>query len=82
MTDSRTFTVTRLIHAARANLWRSWTEPALICRWTFADEDDGTRYTATVRHWTVEDRDAHTTMGFEAGWGIATDQLTALAATL
>lgn len=49
---------------------------------TFADEGGGTRYTVDVRHWNVADRDAHVAMGFETGWGIATDQLTALAATL
>lgn len=49
---------------------------------TFDDEEGGTRYAATVRHWSAEDRDAHAAMGFEGGWGIATDQLAALAATL
>jgi len=44
--------------------------------------DGTTRYTARVRHWTVADRDAHERMGFHAGWGIATDQLEALARTL
>jgi uncharacterized protein YndB with AHSA1/START domain len=49
---------------------------------TFADEGGKTRYTARARHWTVVDRDAHDKMGFHRGWGIATDQLAALAATL
>jgi uncharacterized protein YndB with AHSA1/START domain len=30
----------------------------------------------------VADRDTHEKMGFHQGWGIATDQLEALAATL
>ena len=47
-----------------------------------ADADGKTRYTATVRHWSAEDRDAHEKMGFFVGWGIATDQLEALARTL
>lgn len=49
---------------------------------TFADENGGTRYTVAVRHWTREDCNAHAAMGFDAGWGIATDQLAALAASL
>lgn len=34
-----------------------------------------TRYTARVRHWSAEDRQAHVDMGFYEGWGKATDQL-------
>lgn len=49
---------------------------------TFADEGGKTRYTARVQHWTVEDVEAHKKMGFHEGWGKATDQLAALAATL
>ena len=41
-----------------------------------------TRYTARVLHWTREDCEAHEQMGFHRGWGIATDQMTALAKTL
>jgi uncharacterized protein YndB with AHSA1/START domain len=41
-----------------------------------------TAYTATCRHWTVESKTAHEAMGFHVGWGIATDQLEALAKTL
>ena len=33
-------------------------------------------------HWTAEDRETHEKMGFHPGWGIATDQMTALAKTL
>ena len=49
---------------------------------TFADEGGKTRYTARARHWTVQDCDQHEKMGFHEGWGIATDQLAALAARL
>jgi uncharacterized protein YndB with AHSA1/START domain len=49
---------------------------------TFEDEGSQTRYTARARHWSAEDCAAHEKMGFHAGWGIATDQLAALAATL
>ncbi len=37
----------------------------------------GTRYTAMVLHGNEEHRDTHAKMGFEAGWGIALDQLIA-----
>jgi len=50
---------------------------------TFEDAGPGeTRYTATVRHWTVADRERHEQMGFHAGWGQCADQLAALAKTL
>ena len=48
-------------------------------------EDAGarkTKYTARAVHWTQEDCEAHDKMGFHQGWGIATDQMTALAKTL
>lgn len=46
---------------------------------TFGKEDGKTRYTARVRHWSVADKKAHESMGFQQGWGVATDQLAALA---
>ena len=49
---------------------------------TFEDEGGQTRYIARARHWTAEDCAAHEKMGFYEGWGIATDQLAVLAATL
>lgn len=49
---------------------------------TFENEDGKTRYTARVLHWSEADCKAHEDMGFYAGWGKATDQLEALAATL
>jgi uncharacterized protein YndB with AHSA1/START domain len=50
---------------------------------TFEDAGAGqTRYTATVRHWTVEGREQHEQMGFHAGWGQCADQLAALAKSL
>ncbi|MFS0738405.1 SRPBCC family protein [Sphingomonas sp. 1P06PA] len=45
----------------------------------FAEEGGRTRYTAIARHWTVEARDQHAAMGFEAGWGAASDQLAEVA---
>ena len=62
--------------------WVPSAKPFMTGTLTFAPKDGGTRYTATVRHWTAEDRDAHAAMGFEAGWNTATDQLAAVAATL
>jgi uncharacterized protein YndB with AHSA1/START domain len=35
----------------------------------------GTRYTARVRHWTIESCEKHAAMGFHAGWNKAFDQL-------
>ncbi len=48
----------------------------------FADEAGGTRYTATARHWTDDDRADHEARGFHQGWSAAADQLEALARTL
>jgi uncharacterized protein YndB with AHSA1/START domain len=58
--------------------WEPSNKPFMTVTLTFETEGDKTRYTAHVRHWTVEDREAHEKMGFHEGWGIATDQLTAL----
>lgn len=50
---------------------------------TFEDAGPGqTRYAATVRHWTVADRERHEQMGFHTGWSQCTDQLAALAKTI
>jgi uncharacterized protein YndB with AHSA1/START domain len=50
---------------------------------TFEDAGAGqTKYTARAVHWTQEDCEAHDKMGFHQGWGVATDQMTALAKTL
>lgn len=40
------------------------------------------RATLPARHWTAEGCAAHEKLGFHEGWGIATNQLAALAATL
>ena len=62
--------------------WEPSAKPFMTVILTFEPEGGGTRYTARVLHWTAEDRQQHEAMGFEQGWGIATDQLAALAATL
>ena len=68
---------------AFTSAWVPSEKPFMVGIVEFEDLGDGTtRYTATARHWTVEDRQTHEQMGFEAGWGIAADQMTAVAKTL
>lgn len=62
--------------------WVPSAKPFFACVLSFDDEAGQTRYTARAMHWTAEDCAAHQAMGFHTGWGIATDQLAALAATL
>lgn len=63
--------------------WQPSSKPFMVGILTFEDAGGGkTKYTATVRHWSVEDRDAHEKMGFHEGWGQTTEQLEALAKTL
>lgn len=52
--------------------------PFMVGTWEIAPEGDGTRYTATARHWSEEDCKRHKEMGFEQGWGACADQLQAL----
>jgi len=52
--------------------------PFMIGVWEIAPEGDGTRYTATARHWTEETMRQHEEMGFEQGWNACADQLQAL----
>ena len=67
---------------AYVSAWVPSAKPFFTGILTFEDEAGQTRYTARARHWSAEDCKAHEAMGFHQGWGIATDQLTALAATL
>lgn len=63
--------------------WQPSAKPFFTGILTFEDLGGGrTLYTARARHWSKEDCEAHDKMGFHQGWGIATDQLAALAATL
>lgn len=62
--------------------WEPSEKPFMLGILTFADEAGKTRYTATVRHWSAEDCRKHEEMGFHQGWGIATDQLEAVARSL
>lgn len=67
---------------AYTSAWVPTAKPFFTGILTFEDEAGQTRYTARARHWNAEDCAAHEAMGFYQGWGIATDQLAALAATL
>ncbi|HYE53177.1 MAG TPA: SRPBCC family protein [Azospirillaceae bacterium] len=67
---------------AYTSAWEPSPKPFMTAIITFEEEGGKTRYTARVRHWTAEDREAHEKMGFHEGWGVCADQLAALAATL
>jgi uncharacterized protein YndB with AHSA1/START domain len=68
---------------AFTSAWVPSAKPFMVVAIQLDDLGGGkTRYTATVLHWTAEDREAHEKMGFHEGWGQCTDQLAALAATI
>ena len=63
--------------------WRPVGKPFMAACVTFSDIDGGgTQYDARAMHWTAESKAEHEAMGFHTGWGIAADQLEALARTL
>lgn len=49
--------------------------PFMIGIWEIAPEDDGTRYTASARHWNEEAMQTHADMGFADGWTACAQQL-------
>jgi uncharacterized protein YndB with AHSA1/START domain len=56
--------------------WQPTENPFFTAIVEFADAGAGkTRYTATARHWTLENANKHAEMGFEGGWGTALEQL-------
>jgi uncharacterized protein YndB with AHSA1/START domain len=67
---------------AYVDAWTLSEKPFITVTISFKPEGDQTRYRATARHRSVADREAHEKMGFHEGWGMATDQLEALVATL
>lgn len=68
---------------AYTNAWEPSDKPFMTVILSFEAMDGGrTRYTARVRHWTIEDREAHEKMGFHQGWERCADQLAALVATI
>ena len=42
--------------------------PFMTSIWSFAQEGEGTRFTATARHWDAEAKKKHEEMGFHPGW--------------
>ena len=63
--------------------WLPNDKPFMTAVVTFEDLGGGrTRYTATARHWSEEDRVKHEQMGFRDGWNAALDQLVELASGL
>jgi uncharacterized protein YndB with AHSA1/START domain len=68
---------------AYTKAWEPSAKPFFTAVLTFENEGSGkTRYTARALHWTQEDCETHAKMGFQEGWGIAADQMAALAKTL
>jgi uncharacterized protein YndB with AHSA1/START domain len=67
---------------AYTGAWQPSAKPFFTGVLTFEDQGGKTLYTARALHWTREDCEAHEKMGFHQGWGIATDQMAALARTL
>ena len=58
--------------------WRP-SGPFMVAVFEVEAEGGGTLYRASARHWTREAMERHRAMGFETGWGVAADQLKALA---
>lgn len=52
--------------------------PMMVGTWAVAAEGDGTRVTASARHWSEKAMIEHRDMGFDAGWGAMLDQLAEL----
>jgi len=68
---------------AYTSAWQPSENPFFTGVLTFDDLGGGkTRYTARALHWTKENCEAHAKMGFHEGWGVAADQMAALAKTL
>jgi len=68
---------------AFTSAWVPSQKPFMVGVVEFEDLGDGTtRYTATARHWSVEDRKTHEQMGFQEGWGIVADQMAEVARTM
>ena len=66
---------------AYTKAWEPSAKPFFTGVLTFEDQGGKTLYTARALHWTKEDCETHEKMGFHQGWGIATDQMAALART-
>ena len=68
---------------AYTTAWTPSPKPFMTGVLTFEPAEGGRcRYTARALHWSAEDKAAHEAMGFAIGWGIAADQLEAVAKAL
>jgi uncharacterized protein YndB with AHSA1/START domain len=67
---------------AFVDAWTPSEKPFMTVIITFEPRGKGTHYVARALHWTIADREEHERMGFHEGWGICTDQLAELAASL
>ncbi|MGJ8562629.1 MAG: SRPBCC family protein [Alphaproteobacteria bacterium] len=63
--------------------WVPSEKPFMTTIITLKDAGEGTTaYRAAARHWAIEDKKSHETMGFKDGWTAAARQLEALAKSL
>jgi uncharacterized protein YndB with AHSA1/START domain len=63
--------------------WQPSNKAFMLTNLSFSPEGEGkTRYIARISHWSKEDKTMHENMGFHGGWGVATEQLEALAKSL
>jgi uncharacterized protein YndB with AHSA1/START domain len=67
---------------AYAGGWHPSQKPFMTLIVELEDAGGKTKYTARVRHWSAEDREAHERMGFYEGWGLCAEQLASVVAKL
>lgn len=67
---------------AYTGAWTPSEKPFMTVILTFEDLGGKTRYTATVRHWSAADCEAHEKMGFHEGWSQVAEQLAEVVAGL
>ena len=60
---------------AYTKAWEPAAKPFTTVVLTFEPHAGMTKYTALVRHWNVDDREAHEKMGFHKGWPVCAQQL-------
>ncbi len=66
---------------AYTRAWEPSEKPFMTLVLTFEAAGEGkTNYTARALHWTEADLESHKQMGFQEGWGKATDQMEELLA--
>ena len=67
---------------AYVSAWEPSAKPFMTGVLTFEPEDGKTRYRAVISHWSEDDKKAHEQMGFQVGWGKATEQMETLLKTM